>query len=553
MPSPDRNPLIVQSDRTILLETENPRYEEARDQIQTFSELVKSPEHFHTYRLTPISLWNALAGGWSAEGIIECLSEFSRFPLPHNILFDIEDYAERFERFHLVRDEGGRLILEADDPDLIGQIIQQKSVTPYLLRSLDPRRLEISPTVRAELKLALLKSGFPVEDRAGHERGKPLSFEFRKKTKSGVPWQMRCYQEEGALAFLEKRDGGGIVILPCGAGKTLVGIAIMKEVAAQTLILTTSVSAVRQWEEELLERTTLTAKKIGRYDGGKPSLRPVTLATYSMLSSRKKGKFLHFERLLKEDWGFVIFDDVHLLPLPLLEGAKALQNRLRLGLSSTIAREDDKAEELFCFIGPKRFDPFWTRLSQEGWYPKARCEEIRVRLSEEERFAYTMARNDEKYRIAATSTRKILHVEQLLARHADDTVLIIGQYLDQLELLKEKIDAPIITSKMSAEERQRLYDAFRSGTLKVLIVSKVANFSLDLPEANVVIQLSGNYGSRQEEARRIGRLLKPKRGEQQAHFYMLVARDTKDQEYAAKRQLCLIEQGYAYEIHESPL
>ncbi|RME52927.1 MAG: helicase [Deltaproteobacteria bacterium] len=553
MPSPDRNPLIVQSDRSILLETENPRYEEARNQIKSFSELIKSPEHFHTYRVTPISLWNALASGWTAEQIITCLTEFSRFPLPHNILFDVEDYAERFERFRLIRDDAGRLVLEADQPDLITEIIQQKSVTPYLLRPLGVRQIEISPAVRATLKLALMKIGFPVDDRAGYEKGKPLTFEFRKKTKSGEPWRLRPYQEEGVRAFLEKRDGGGVIILPCGAGKTFVGLGVMKAVGAHTLILTTSRSAMRQWESELLERTTLSPKKIGHYDGEKKSIAPVTLATYSLLSYRKKGELIHFTRLLKEDWGLVIFDDVHLLPTPLLEAAKSLQNRLRLGLSSTTSREDDKAEEVYCFIGPKRFDPPWQRLEAEGWRPKARCEEIRIRLSEEERFAYTMARNDEKYRIAATSSRKIAYVEQLLSRHPDDAILIIGHYLDQLERLRERIDAPIITSKMPREERERLYEAFRAGTLRVLIVSKVANFSTDLPEANVVVQLSGNYGSRQEEAQRIGRLLKPGPAGEEARFYMLVARDTKDQEYAAKRQLCLIEQGYAYEIHESPL
>jgi DNA excision repair protein ERCC-3 len=547
-------PLIVQSDRTLLLETDNPYYEEARDALTQFAELVKSPEHVHTYRITPLSLWNAAAAGHDAEEIIAALAKFSKYELPQNLLSDIRDYVARYGRLRLRRHDNGQLVLESDDDLLTLEIQHQKNVQPYIQGQLDRRRLLIQPRSRGLLKQALIKIGYPVEDLAGYVEGAPLDIRLRETTGTGRPFRLRPYQLEAIAAFHAEgsvRGGSGVLVLPCGAGKTIIGIGIMEKVKSHTLIIGTSITAVRQWRDELLDKTSLDESEIGEYSGESKEIRPVTLATYQILTYRrsKDEDFVHFDLFDRQDWGLIIYDEVHLLPAPVFRAVADVQAKRRLGLTATLIREDGHEDDVFSLIGPKRYDVPWKVLERQGWIAEAVCHELRLPFaSDSERMAYAVASPREKFRIASETETKLEVTRRLLEQHRDDHVLVIGQYLGQLEKIAEFVNAPLITGRTSNAERQRLYDLFRQGSLKVLVVSKVANFAIDLPEANVAIQVSGTFGSRQEEAQRLGRILRPKAAGTQAHFYSLVTRDTREQEFAAKRQLFLTEQGYRYEI-----
>ena len=534
-------PLIVQSDRTLLLEVDSPVYEAARAELARFAELVKSPEHVHTYRLTPLSLWNAAAGGMTAEGILAALERFARYPVPPNVAFEVRDQVARFGRIKLVEREGAYALVCEDAP-LAEEIWNRKELRPLFLARPEPCILSLPTASRGLVKQALTRAGYPVEDRAGYVEGAPLVLALRAETR------LRDYQVDAAAVF--KSGGHGVVVLPCGAGKTLVGIGVMDRLKTHTLILATGTVAVRQWRRELLERTTLRAEDVGEYTGLSKDIRPVTLATYHILTHRRRGseEFTHFGLFDALNWGLVIYDEVHLLPAEVFRATANIQARRRLGLTATLIREDNLEADVFSLIGPKKYDAPWKDLERQGWIAPASCVEIRVALPEHQRMSYASAPEREKFRIASQNAAKTDVVHDLLERHRDDRVLVIGQFLDQLESIAAAYRLPLLTGKSSVREREKAFDAFRRGEMTRLVLSKIGNFSIDLPEANVLVQVSGQFGSRQEEAQRLGRVLRPKKDGGAARFYTVVSRGTCEEEFAANRQLFLTEQGYAYEI-----
>jgi DNA excision repair protein ERCC-3 len=542
-----RNPLIVQSDRSLLLEVHNPLFEEARAALTPFAELEKSPEHIHTYRLTPLSLWNAAAAGWSAEAMIAALGRFAKYPVPQNVLADIHDLAGRWGRVRLVRHDGG-LALESGDPLLLVELARNAAVNRYLGPALSPHAFAVPIQFRGVLKQALTTVGWPVEDLAGYTTGTPLAIGLRLDR-----FSLRDYQIDAAEGFYAagtERGGSGVVVLPCGAGKTIVGLAAMAKVGQSTLILATSRTSVHQWQRELLHKTTLTEEEIVEYGSETRAIGPVTLTTYQMLTYRpdKTEAFPNLALFDAHDWGLIIYDEVHMLPAPVFRATAEIQARRRLGLTATLIREDGREGDVFSLIGPKKYDVPWRDLEGRGWIAEAICTEVRCRLPREIRMEYATAAPREKFRIAAENPVKRALAQRVLEHHPGAPTLIIGQYLDQLKHLAEDLDAPLITGKTAQRERDRLYEAFRCGQLRVLVLSKVGNFALDLPDAEVLVQVSGAFGSRQEEAQRLGRVLRPKHHGRQAHFYTLVSRETDEEQFAHHRQLFLTEQGYSYRI-----
>lgn len=546
------NPLIVQSDRTVLLEVDNPQYADARDALARFAELEKSPEHFHTYRISALSLWNAAAAGLSADDILAALDRFTKYPVPGNIEFEVRDFVARYGLLKLER-RGEELVLTSQDAALIAEVGRNRLVRPFLTERAGPLELGVRADRRGHVKQALIKTGYPVEDLAGYKEGTPLALRLRERTAEGKPFAVRAYQREAADVFYASgsaRGGSGVVVLPCGAGKTVVGMAAMQLVASHTLVLCTNITAVRQWRRELLDKTDLAEDQIGEYSGECKEVRPVTLATYQILTHRRRKSeaFPHFALFNALNWGLIIYDEVHLLPAPVFRITAEIQACRRLGLTATLVREDHKEDDVFSLIGPKRCDIPWKVLEKQGWIATARCTEIRLPLPDELRMSYALAGNRDKFRIASENPAKLALLRELLARHAGDRVLIIGQYLDQLRLIAADTGAPLITGATPNRERERLYADFRAGRVQTLIVSKVGNFAVDLPDANVAIQVSGTFGSRQEEAQRLGRILRPKSDGALAQFYSLVTRDSRDADFAANRQLFLTEQGYSYRI-----
>ncbi|WP_028660559.1 DNA repair helicase XPB [Nocardioides insulae] len=545
-------PLIVQSDKTLLLEVDHPRAVEARKAIAPFAELERSPEHIHTYRLTPLGLWNARAAGHDAEQVVDALLEFSRYAVPHALLVDVAETMARYGRLRLEKHPTHGLVLATVDRPVLEEVLRAKRVQGMLGARIDDHpdsegAVAVHPSERGNLKQALLKLGWPAEDYAGYVDGEAHPIELVTDD-----WQLRPYQAEAAESFWH--GGSGVVVLPCGAGKTLVGAATMAHAKATTLILVTNTVSARQWKDELVRRTSLSAEEIGEYSGSVKEVRPVTIATYQVLTTKRKGVFPHLELLDARDWGLIVYDEVHLLPAPIFRMTADLQARRRIGLTATLVREDGREGDVFSLIGPKRYDAPWKDIEAQGWIAPADCVEVRVTLPSEERLAYATAEPDERYRLAACTHHKIDVVRDLIAQHAGRPTLVIGQYIDQLDEIASALDAPVIKGETSVKERQRLFDAFRAGDLDLLVVSKVANFSIDLPTAEVAIQVSGSFGSRQEEAQRLGRLLRP--GEapapdgarKVAHFYAIVSRDTVDADFAQNRQRFLAEQGYAYRI-----
>ncbi|RLP92484.1 DNA repair helicase XPB [Micromonospora sp. CV4] len=540
-------PLIVQSDKTLLLEIDHPDAQACRMAIAPFAELERSPEHVHTYRLTPLGLWNARAAGHDAEGVVDSLIKYSRYPVPHALLVDVAETMDRYGRLQLANDPAYGLVLRALDRLVLIEVAKSKKLAGMLGNKIDDDTIQVHPSERGRLKQALLKLGWPAEDLAGYVDGEAHPIELAEAGKDGSkPWTLRSYQREAVEAFWA--GGSGVVVLPCGAGKTLVGAAAMAEAKATTLILVTNTVAGRQWKRELIARTSLTEEEIGEYSGERKEIRPVTIATYQVLTSRRGGAFTHLDLFGARDWGLVVYDEVHLLPAPIFRFTADLQARRRLGLTATLVREDGREGDVFSLIGPKRYDAPWKDIESQGWIAPAECTEVRVTLTDAERMSYATAEAEERYRMAATARTKLPVVRALVDRHPDDQVLVIGAYIDQLHQLGEYLDAPIIQGSTTNRERERLFDAFRSGEIRTLVISKVGNFSIDLPEAAVAIQVSGTFGSRQEEAQRLGRVLRPKADGRQAHFYTVVSRDTIDTEYAAHRQRFLAEQGYAYTI-----
>jgi DNA excision repair protein ERCC-3 len=536
-------PLIVQSDRTLLLETAHAEAGTCRAALARFAELERSPEHFHTYRITPLSLWNARAAGMSAEEMGAVLSRFSRYPVPQPVTAEIAEQAARYGRLRLERD-GDHLVLRCEDAPVLEEVLRAETVANLVGRRRNRYACEVASHARGRLKQALIKLGWPAEDLAGFTEGTPLDLELL-----GVA--LRDYQVAAADAFWAGGGlggGSGVLVLPCGAGKTLIGIAAMARARTSTLILVTSVVAAHQWAAELSRFTNLDPDQVGEYSGEWKSIRPVTIATYQVMTHRSGDEFPHLSLFGREDWGLVVYDEVHLLPAPVFRMTAEIQSKRRLGLTATLVREDGREDDVFSLIGPKRYDAPWLELEERGWIAQAWCREVRTALPRELRMTYAMAEGRDRYRIAATNPRKLELLAVLCRRHTGDRVLVIGQYLDQLQEMADVLEAPLVTGRTPTRERETLYERFRSGDLRCLVVSKVANFSIDLPEANVAIQVSGTFGSRQEEAQRLGRVLRPKADGGIAHFYTLVTRETKDQEYALHRQLFLAEQGYRYEI-----
>ncbi|MFD5176373.1 DNA repair helicase XPB [Nocardia sp. NPDC058379] len=539
-------PLIVQSDKTLLLEVDHELAGNARQAIAPFAELERAPEHVHTYRITPLALWNARAAGHDAEQVVDALVNFSRYAVPQPLLVDIVDTMGRYGRLQLVKHPAHGLCLVSLDRAVLEEVLRHKKIAPMLGARIDDDTVIVHPSERGHIKQMLLKIGWPAEDLAGYVDGEAhdIGLDYTEGK-----WHLRDYQEMAADSFWA--GGSGVVVLPCGAGKTMVGAAAMAKAKATTLILVTNTVAGRQWRRELLARTTLTEDEIGEYSGERKEIRPVTIATYQVITRKTKGEYKHLELFDSRDWGLVIYDEVHLLPAPVFRMTADLQSRRRLGLTATLVREDGREGDVFSLIGPKRYDAPWKDIEAQGWIAPADCVEVRVTLTDAERMAYATAEPEERYKLCSTARTKIPVVESILARHSGAPTLVIGAYLDQLEELGVDLNAPVITGATKNKEREALFDAFRSGEVPVLVVSKVANFSIDLPEASVAVQVSGTFGSRQEEAQRLGRLLRPKQDGGQAHFYSVVARDTLDAEYAAHRQRFLAEQGYAYRITDA--
>ncbi|WP_156757540.1 DNA repair helicase XPB [Actinokineospora pegani] len=534
-------PLIVQSDKTLLLEIDHPSSRDARTAIAPFAELERAPEHVHTYRITPLALWNARAAGHDAEQVVDALSTFSRYPVPQPLLIDIVDTMGRFGRLTLQNSPVHGLTMASLDRAVLEEVLRNKKIAPMLGERIDDDTVVVHPSERGRLKQMLLKVGWPAEDFAGYVDGEAHPI---KLAEDG--WALRDYQRMAADSFWA--GGSGVVVLPCGAGKTLVGAAAMAKAEATTLILVTNTVSGRQWKRELIARTSLTEEEIGEYSGERKEIRPVTIATYQVITRKSKGEYRHLELFDSRDWGLVVYDEVHLLPAPVFRMTADLQSRRRLGLTATLVREDGREGDVFSLIGPKRYDVPWRDIEQQGWIAPADCTEVRVTMTENERLKYAVAEAEDRYKLCSTAATKIPVVRQILARHPQEPSLVIGAYLDQLDELGVALDCPVIQGSTKNKEREELFDRFRSGELRTLVVSKVANFSIDLPEATVAIQVSGTFGSRQEEAQRLGRILRPKADGRQAHFYSIVSRDTLDTDYAAHRQRFLAEQGYAYRI-----
>ncbi len=555
-----QNPIIVQGDKSVLLEVDNDLYQDARDVLARFAELEKSPEYIHTYKITPLSLWNAASTGLSAEAILEGLERYSKYPIPGNVRVDIADYISRYGRVKLTRRDDDTLLI-SEDVALVAELARHKLLVPYVVTQVDACTLRVDAARRGYIKQALVNIGYPAQDLIGYVDGEALVVHLRLLTAGSKPFVLRDYQREAADIFYAggaARGGSGVVVLPCGAGKTMVGMAAMEQMQCNTLILTPSTVAVRQWIDELLDKTTLTEDQIGEYSGHRKEIRPVTISTYQTMTYRKRGtkgrglpmieEFPHFQLFDKRNWGLIIYDEVHLLPAPVFRITAEIQARRRLGLTATLVREDGREEDVFSLIGPKKYDVPWKDLEKQGWIATVEVAEIRIPLSPDLRMEYAVTEQRQKYRVAAENPLKFEVLDQLLDKHPDDQVLIIGMYLDQLDRVKERYGYPLITGKTRVRDRRKLFQQFRDGDVRCLIVSKVGNFAIDLPDASVMIQISGTFGSRQEEAQRMGRILRPKQNGLLAHFYTIVTRDTRDQDFSANRQLFLTEQGYRYTI-----
>ena len=534
-------PLIIPSADTLLLQLAHPDAERCRAELAAFAELESSPDHIHTFRLSDLGLWNARSAGLDAERVIDVLDRFSAIPVPHATLTLVAETMARFGRVLITGGaDGTELSIHADEVALLDELLARPEVAAHLGPRLGPTEATLAPQHRGRLKQALVEARLPADDRAAVSPG--LALEFGPSDELAL----RPYQQQAVDSWLP--NGNGVIVLPCGAGKTITAIAAAIAVGARTLILVNSDASMRQWHHELLRFTDLTEADIGCYAARSKQIRPVTLATYHVLSARRNGEFRHLALIEEGDWGLVIYDEVHLLPSAVFQMTAAIQGRRRLGLTATLIREDGRERDVFTLVGPKRFDVPWRDLELQGWLAPAICTEVRVVPTDEERLAHAQATGQDKAKVAAGVGAKAEVVERLLARHEGETALVIGTYVDGLGELADRLGAALVTGATPNAERARLFDELRTGRRRVLVVSKVANFSLDLPEVSVAIQVSGTFGSRQEEAQRLGRIVRPKADRRQAHFYTVVARDTVEQSYAQRRQRFLAEQGYGYEI-----
>lgn len=542
-------PCIVQRDGSVLLAADCPGAEQARSKLQHFAELVKSPAGFHTYRLTPLSLWHAAALGWTAEQIVDTLRRLSKWDVPTAVVDHIRQVTVRYGKLRL--EQGGRdgLKLVAEDAELLSELLALHGIGKYGLQRIDRHTASVPDIGRGMLKQELTRLGYPVMDVAGFHQGSGLSFMLNGRRGR---LELRDYQADALKAF-EGNDGmggSGVLVLPCGAGKTVIGMAVMARLQCEVLVLTSNTTSVRQWIEELKDKTDIPESCIGEYSGQKKQVRPVTCATYQMLTYRrgKEGEFEHMKLLSERNWGLIVYDEVHLLPAPVFRATADIQATRRLGLTATLVREDGAEQDVFSLIGPKRYELPWKELEQQGWIAQVDCVEIRIPMAASLQQKYSLAAGSQRYRLAAENPAKLEVIRHLLHCHEGKPTLVIGQYLDQLRAVARELNAPLITGSMPQSERMRLFAAFRRGDIRMIIVSKVANFAVDLPDAAVAVEISGSFGSRQEEAQRLGRILRPKSGENKAFFYTLVTENSKEAEFATRRQLFLIEQGYDYRL-----
>ena len=546
------NPIIIQSDKTLLVEVNNNLYEEVRDQISRFAELEKSPEYIHTYKISPLSLWNAASSGMTSEKIIEVLENYSKYELPQNVIKDIEHNIHKYGKIKLIK-EDNRLILKCEDKYLMTEILNYKSMDNYILEKVDEHKVIVNGLMRGSIKQFLIKLGYPIEDLAGYIEGTKFDTTLRKETLKGKKLNIRDYQREAAEIFYAggtAKGGSGVIVLPCGAGKTVTGMATMDKINSETLILTTNITALRQWKSEIIDKMNIREEDIGEYSGEIKEIKPITITTYQILTYRKSSvdEFAHMKLFNEKKWGFIIYDEVHTLPAPIFRAVADIQATRRLGLTATLVREDKKEDDVFTLIGPKKYDVPWKVMEQQGWIATAECREIRVDMPENLKMEYAVGASAKKFRIASENYTKIDVLRELVDTHKNDKILIIGQYIEQLNLIAKELNVPLITGKTKNKDREELYDKFKNGNVNILIVSKVANYAIDLPDANVAVQVSGTFGSRQEEAQRLGRILRPKGGDNKAYFYSVVTADSREQEFASKRQLFLTEQGYRYVI-----
>ena len=559
------NPLIVQGDRSLLLDVHAPFAEECRNALIPFAELEKSPEHLHTYRLSPLSLWNAASVGFSADDAVAVLQKYARYDVPQSVFIWIKEIVSRFGKLTLlpgfekeVENEKGEVVVEqylyltaASEP-IYKEILSNPIVKKYLCAYDQlPRSFVLKLTDRGTIKQLLLQAGWPVKDEVPLVDGEPLDVSLRQTTAAGKPLQIREYQKASAAALIGDKGPGtgfGTIVLPCGAGKTVVGMTIMDMLKTSTLIITTNISAVHQWIGELLDKTNLTADQIAEYTGGAKEIKPVTVATYQILTWRpeKDGPYPHFSIFHQRHWGLIIYDEVHMLPAPVFRVVAELQAVRRVGLTATLVREDGCEGYVFSLVGPKRYDVPWKELERDHWIATAECIEVRLDLPVGREVEYAVAGQREKHRIASENSEKNEVARQIIERYPEDKILVIGQYLSQLNAISKMLGAPIITGKTPNAERDKIYADFRAGKIRVLVVSKVANFAIDLPDASLAIQVSGTFGSRQEEAQRLGRILRPK--ERTSRFFTLITRNTVEEEFGSNRQKFLAEQGYSYKI-----
>ncbi|MDP4096839.1 helicase-associated domain-containing protein [Paenibacillus sp. P96] len=547
----DDKPCMVQRDGSVLLATGSAEAEQARSELQHFAELIKSPTAFHTYRITPLSLWHAASLGWTPERIIEALQRFSKWDIPAAVANDIRRLTSRYGKLRLEQNAGEGLKLVSDDEELLRELLSLEGIGKYGLKAINKHSVYVPAIGRGLLKQELTRLGYPIIDSAGFHQGSGLSFTL---TGCKGPLQLRDYQADAVKVF-EGNDGmggSGVLVLPCGAGKTVIGMAVMERLQCEVLILTSNTTSVRQWIEELKNKTDIPESCIGEYSGQKKQVRPVTAATYQILTHRrsKEGEFEHMKLLSERNWGLIVYDEVHLLPAPVFRATADIQATRRLGLTATLVREDGAEQDVFSLIGPKRYEMPWKVLEQQGWIAKVECVEMRIPMAGPLKEKYNLAEGKQRYRLAAENPAKLEAVRSLLGRHEGKPALVIGQYLDQLRHVARELNAPLITGSMPQSDRVRLFEAFRRGEISTIIVSKVANFAVDLPDAAVAVEISGSFGSRQEEAQRLGRILRPKQGENRAFFYTLVTENSKETEFAAKRQMFLIEQGYEYRLIE---
>ena len=545
-------PLIIQSDNTLLLEVDNPEFEYTRDAISPFAELEKSPEHIHSYRITPLSLWNAAASGLSSEDIVNTLVKYSRYQIPEIVVTTVQEQMTRYGLIKLIKKDKD-IFINSKDSILLNEILNHKKILAFISEKIDANNILIKPNFRGHIKQALIKIGFPVEDLAGYEEGEPCQIDLKSETGKGNTFTIRDYQTSAINAYHRgggPEGGSGIVVMPCGAGKTIIGIGVMSVLKTATLILVTNTIALRQWKEELLDKTSCTEDMIGEFSGEKKEIKLITIATYNILTYRKKkdGPFVHFNLFNSKNWGLIIYDEVHLLPAPVFRMTSEIQSKRRLGLTATLIREDGMETDVFSLIGPKKFDIPWKILEDTRWIARAICTEIRIDLPDEIRVKYSLSKDKEKFRIASENKKKFDIAHVILTEHKDANILVIGQYISQLTEFSRRYNLPLISGSTPVSEREVLYGKFRMGEIKILVVSKVANFSIDLPDANVAIQISGTFGSRQEEAQRLGRILRPKKDDNTAYFYTIISSNTVEEKFAHNRQLFLTEQGYSYKI-----